>query len=171
MRALELPRALDRELRGALGWRGVEEVAFLFTEPESTPGILRACEIHRVPADGFEYQSDVHVSLTDDTRAYVIARAWAIGGGLVEAHSHRYGPAMFSPSDLFGFTDWVPHVRWRLHGRPYLALVLAPDGFDALVWGGPSGGVSPLGALLVDGQDPRRPTGLTYRQLTAGNRR
>ena len=168
---LELPRVLDRELRGALGWRGVEEVAFLFTEPDSASGILRACEIYTVPADGFVYQSDVHVSLTDDTRAYVISRAWAIGGALVEAHSHRYGPAAFSPSDLFGFSDWVPHVRWRLHGRPYLALVLAPDGFDALVWEGSCRHASPLDALLVDGCCPQAPTGLTCRQLTARNPR
>ena len=41
---------------------------------------------------------------------------------------------MFSPSDLWGFQAWVPHLFWRLRGRPYAALVTAGDTFDALAW-------------------------------------
>ena len=28
----------------------------------------------------------------------------------------------------------MPHVKWRLKGRPYAAFVFAPSTFDALAW-------------------------------------
>jgi hypothetical protein len=36
--------------------------------------------------------------------------------------------------DFEGFTEFVPHVRWRLRGRPYAAIVVADTTFDALAW-------------------------------------
>jgi hypothetical protein len=49
-------------------------------------------------------------------------------------HSHVDGIASFSASDVWGFHEWVPHVRWRLRGRSYAAIVTAGDTFDALAW-------------------------------------
>lgn len=166
MSKLSMPAELYSELLAALTWSGVEHVAFLFSEPSKPLAPLRVQEIYRVPKSGFDFQSDVHVSLTDETRAYVIKRAWELGGSLIEAHSHKHGPAGFSRSDLFGFSDWVPHVRWRLRGRTYIALVSAGSEFDALVWEGPGNEATPLQALSVDGQQPIVPTGNTYRQLS-----
>jgi hypothetical protein len=61
--------------------------------------------------------------------------AWDAGASLVEAHSHGDTvPACFSPSDLLGLDVWVPHLRWRLRGRPYAAIVTAGDTFDAIAW-------------------------------------
>jgi hypothetical protein len=117
-----------------------------------------------VPPDGFEFQSDRHVSLTDETRARVIKRAWDLGGCLVETHSHKHGPPCFSPSDLYGFEDWVPHVRWRLAQRPYIALVFAGGAFDALVWEGSGNVPALLQALTIDGR-ALVPSGITYKQL------
>jgi proteasome lid subunit RPN8/RPN11 len=170
MKTLSIPPDIYAQLLAAMGWSGVEQVAFLFTEPAQRDGSLRVREIYRVPAVGFEVQSDLHVSLTDETRAYVIKRAADSDSCLVEAHSHKHGPAKFSRSDLLGFTEWVPHVRWRLQQRPYTALVQAGRQFDALVWEGAPGAVTPLEALQVDGQKPLTPTGLTYRELTAKQR-
>ena len=52
-------------------------------------------------------------------------------------HSHPFpgiGAAAFSWSDRRGLTETVPHMRWRLKNKPYGAIVVAPEGFDALVW-------------------------------------
>jgi hypothetical protein len=166
MRTLSLPSAINTQLLAAMTWSGVEHLAFMFTDPEQAGSPLRVREIYHVPREGFDFQSDLHISLTDETRALVIKRASDIGGCLVEAHSHKHGPAGFSRSDLLGFTEWVPHVRWRLRQRPYVALVIAGEHFDALVWDGPPGTVSELTSVAVDGQQPVTATGITYRQLT-----
>lgn len=167
MTTLAIDASTYSKLRGALRWNGVEQVAFMFTGPPARNGPLVVKDIYEVPPDGFDYQSDVHVSLTDQTRAHVIKHAWDFGGALVETHSHKYGPPGFSPSDLYGFLEWVPHVRWRLTGRPYIALVFVSDAFDALVWEGPDSTPSPLKALIVEGKS-KLPSGITYRQLTEG---
>lgn len=88
-----------------------------------------------LPAKDLEYRSDFHVSLKDRIRPMIIKWAWDNNASLVEAHSHgQLGSAMFSPSDLSGFEEWVPHVRWRLKGKPYAAIVTGGDQFDGLVW-------------------------------------
>jgi hypothetical protein len=55
-------------------------------------------------------------------------------------------------SDLLGFEEWVPHVRWRLQGRPYAALVCAGETWDALAWRQSTRTPEPIGAIeIVDG--------------------
>jgi hypothetical protein len=169
MTTLAIDASTYSQLRNTLRWTGVEQVAFLFAGPPTEGDQLVVKDIYQVPPEGFDHQSDLHVSLTDQTRARVIKRAWDLGGALVETHSHKHGPPGFSPSDLHGFSDWVPHVRWRLAGRPYIALVFVGRTFDALVWDDTGGIPSPLQALIVDGQ-PHRPSGITYRQLAGGRR-
>jgi hypothetical protein len=164
MTAIAMPAGIYSELMDHLTGRDVEHVAFLFTEPPAEAEQLRVREIYRVPPEGFDYQSSHHVALTDEIRALVIKRAWDLGGCLVEVHSHGGGPpAWFSGSDLRGFKEWVPHVRWRLPGRVYVALVFAGADFDALVWDGDE--AAPLAHLLVDGRAPQRPSGITYERL------
>jgi len=167
MTSLSLPAPLYDELLAHLASSDVEQVAFLFTKPP-VPGLpLRVAELYAVPADGFDFQSDYHVALTDDVRGRVIKRAHDVGGCLVEAHSHADGePVWFSGSDLRGFEDWVPHVRWRLRGRPYVALVFAGHAFDALVWDSES--LAPLDHFEVDGREPQSPSGITYDRLVRG---
>jgi proteasome lid subunit RPN8/RPN11 len=162
--ALSMDHETYSQLREALRWTGVEHVAFLFANAAAGGGLLLVRDIYRVPRDGFDFQSDMHVSLTDETRAHVIKRASDLGGCLVETHSHKHGPPCFSTSDLYGFQDWVPHVRWRLASRPYIALVFAGEAFDALIWQGSGDAPAPLAALIIDGHTVV-PTGNTYRRL------
>jgi hypothetical protein len=90
---------------------------------------------------------DLHVSLPDETRSAVIQWATAENACLIEAHSHgRWSPAAFSPYDLRNLDDWVPHLWWRLRGRPYAAIVTSSHDFDALAWIG-----NPGKAEQVDG--------------------
>ena len=76
-----------------------------------------------------------YFELTDEARIGLIKRAHVLQASLAEFHSHLSPwPAAFSLSDRMGLKETVPHMRWRLKRRPYLAVVVAPSGFDALVW-------------------------------------
>lgn len=164
MTVLAMPPEIYSDLMEHLAAEDVEHVAFLFTAPQGEGEPLRVEEIYRVPPEGFEYQSSHHVALADEIRSLVVKRAWDRGGCLVEVHSHGGGPPVsFSASDLSGFEEWVPHVRWRLRGRTYVALVFAGEDFDALVWDGDEPG--PLSQLLVDGRESQPPSGITYAKL------
>lgn len=142
----------------------VEQVAFLLTEPYAGDETLRVAAIQLIETENVSFQSGYHVELADDVRPDLIKRAWDGEACVVEAHSHLHGPARFSWSDMAGFDEWVPHMRWRLRGRPYAALVFAPDDFDALVWDG-DGGPEPLEALVVVDGPVLRPTGGTHVSL------
>ena len=114
-----------------------EQAAFLFArttrgEDEVVFDVMEAARL--APAD-FAYQEGDYLELADGTRASLIKRAHDLEASLVEMHSHiGPGPAAFSPSDRMGLKETVPHMWWRLKKRPYLAIVVARSGFDALVW-------------------------------------
>lgn len=151
---------LREHLRGE-----VEQVAFLFTEPYAEDQRLRVRGVELIAADGFDYQSGYHVELADEIRPELIKQAWDENACIIEAHSHLHGPAQFSGSDLVGLGEWASHMRWRLQGRPYAALVVAPDDFDALVWDG-DGPAAPVEAVEIIGGGTLVPTGQTHRALT-----
>lgn len=141
----------------------IEEVAFLFARQETSSDEerLRTVDWHPVPPEGFESRSAFHLDLGDHARAAAIKRAHDLGASIVEFHSHTgTWPAAFSPSDLAGFREFVPHVWWRLKSRPYAAVVVTKTGFDALAWiEGPD---LPLRlTALESGGSILRPTALT----------
>jgi hypothetical protein len=72
---------------------------------------------------------------------------------------------MFSPSDIYGFSEYVPHCRWRLRGRPYLAVVVTPAGMDALAWTGADGKPVALTAIRPAGSKAIVPTNQTIKSL------
>jgi hypothetical protein len=141
----------------------VEEAAFLFAK-ETANGDrlqLRCVDFWLLQPDDFSYQSDCHIELADATRGKVIKRAHDLGAVVVEIHSHLGPqPAQFSGSDLSGFEEWVPHVRWRLKGRPYAALVVTRRDFDGFVWRGDA--VERLGGLVVGRSGSTTPNGRTW---------
>jgi hypothetical protein len=112
-----------------------ERVGFFLADwsaPDRSFGVRDWQPIH----DGTEgVGGDLHVSLSDETRTSILRWATLEEASLIEAHSHgRRGPAVFSRYDLRGLAEWVPHVRWRLRGRAYAALVTTVADFDALAW-------------------------------------
>src|ERR1700693_4125070 len=114
-----------------------ECAAFLFAHESRSEGhiILSVADCYLVPRSGFVRSSAFHFELNHDVQANIIKEAHNRGCCLVEAHSHPFpAVARFSSTDVSGLLEWVPHVRWRLKGRPYVALVLAPGSFDALVF-------------------------------------
>jgi len=76
-----------------------------------------------------------YLELRDDARARLIKHAHDEQASIVELHSHPSPrAAAFSPFDLSGLAEFVPHVRWRLKQRPYGALVFGFHTFDGLAW-------------------------------------
>jgi hypothetical protein len=113
----------------------IEQVGFFLADFDEERGGFVLREWRSMPPEAFEHQSAYHVTLCDAVRPEIIKWAWDAGACLVEAHSHGDdGSASFSPSDIWGLEEWVPHVRWRLRGRPYAAIVTAGDSFDGLAW-------------------------------------
>ena len=136
---LELSREQKKQVWGHLLPRRpvVEEVAFLFVKEELKGDDLRlrCADFWLLERGDFSYQSNCHIELADATRGKVIKRAHDQDAAVVEIHSHLGPrPAQFSGSDLMGFSEWVPHVRWRLKGKSYTAVVVTRRDFDAFVW-------------------------------------
>jgi hypothetical protein len=150
---LELQTADYELLRGHLRGK-IEQAAFLLADFDQEHGLFRVRELRLVPADGFDIQTSFHISLSDETRADLIKWAWDNDASLVELHSHGdRPPAYFSASDIHGFAEWVPHLFWRLTGRPYAAVVTAGETFDGLAWiDGPNHPVQLDRLLLDDGR-------------------
>jgi hypothetical protein len=160
-----LPAGLKAVLWSHLLNNQFEQVAFIFAavERRADGTVFTAKDHHLATSKDFEIQSEFHVELTDEARARVLKRAWDTGTTPVELHSHpgdRWG-AMFSPSDLFGFAEFVPHCRWRLRGIPYLAIVISPTGADALAWIDTSDKPIGLTAIRVIGGSAIVPTNQT----------
>ncbi len=164
MVSLQISDPIFEELRRQMNGGREEQVAFLYASVSDER--LIGTDLHVVPSAGFLAQSAYHLALTDDIRAEVLGRAAALDATLVEAHSHPGAhSACFSPTDLDGFEEWVPHIRWRLGGAPYVALVFAGEDLDALTWSGGDGKARALGLLEVGGRAVK-PSNLTIRQLS-----
>lgn len=114
-----------------------EEAAFLFAQPTSTNShiVFEVIEAQKLAPNEFSSQFDDYLELADHARARLIKRAHDLGTSLVEMHSHPGPfPAAFSYADRMGLKETVPHMWWRLKKLPYLAIVVAESGFDALLW-------------------------------------
>lgn len=126
-------RILDHLLSDAAS----EQAAFGYAQSRATDIGHRfdLVEWHPITSEGFANQSGYYMELTDAARASAIKRAHDLRTSLVEFHSHLGPwPAAFSASDWSGFDEFVPHVWWRLKGRPYAAIVVASSGFDGIAW-------------------------------------
>lgn len=92
-----------------------EQAAFLFCDCLETSGALNLAmrEAYYIPPSEFTIQSAYHIELCDSVRPAIIKRAWDARRAIAEIHSHRGKGwhAQFSPSDLSGFREFVPHIR------------------------------------------------------------
>lgn len=163
-----IPADLYDRFRRDLNVRA-EGAGFFLADYQADARALRFRDWRIVPESGFESRSEFHLVLRDEVRAEIIKWAWDMSASLVEVHSHRFGNAEFSWSDLRGLQEWVPHLWWRLRGRPYGAIVLDGETVDALAWIDDAGMPEQVAGLEIVGQGSIRPTGRTLAQL--GKRR
>lgn len=136
---LYLPVGLYEELRAHLLPIGstVEQAAFVFAKTSQDQASTRfnVAAVEKLGVGDFDGQGSGYLELSDETRKRLIKRAHDLGTSLIELHSHPMPwPAQFSEYDRQGLLETVPHMLWRLAKRPYAAIVVAPTGFDALVW-------------------------------------
>jgi hypothetical protein len=136
----------------------------MFVRPERRNGVVafKYLDWYPVHPAGFVRQYEYHFELTDEVRAEVIKKAHDLKASLVELHSHEaIFPVAFSPTDFMGFSDFVPHVWWRLKGRPYLAVVVSTNGYDGLVWLNSPEEPQQLDAISTE-RVLLKPTGFSY---------
>ncbi len=136
---LKIPDAIYRPLHTHLvpDKFSVEEAAFAYARIVHTEGTtsFECFEWMPIINEGFVQRSSVNLELADETKALAIKRAHDLQASIIEFHSHTGSwPASFSPSDVYGFQELVPHVWWRLKGRPYAAVVFSKSGFDGFAW-------------------------------------
>lgn len=142
-----------------------ESAAFIFAEfhEDNQALLLQAKDYYLVGQDGFTAQYDDYIELSDESRISIIKKAHQTNTTLIELHSHPFDSpwsAAFSNADMIGFEETVPHMFWRLPGRPYAAIVVSPRGFDSLVWQKDPNSPECLSALRVD-KKVLKPTGMT----------
>lgn len=114
-----------------------EQAMFLFARllTSANGTVLETLDARFLSAKDFAVQSPYYLELADEARASIIKRAHDLAASAIEIHSHPSASvAEFSLSDLAGLRETVPHMWWRLQKRPYLAIVMGPNSFDALVW-------------------------------------
>jgi hypothetical protein len=153
------------QVRAHLRRRKTEQVAFLLAK-SAEPNSLTVVEAYLVPPDELVHESRFHAEVLEEALAKIIKMAADRNLLLVEVHSHPgcKRDTGFSPSDLAGFRDFVPHIFWRLRVKDYAALVFGDNDYDALAWTNQPLNPVPFGALVVDGK-ATRPTGVTIREL------
>jgi proteasome lid subunit RPN8/RPN11 len=136
---LHLRDGLFEDLRAHLLPPGnrLEQAAFLFATSvrEASATRFDVVAVEKLISADFDVQTSAYLELSDATRKRLIKRAHDLGTSLIEMHSHPGPwPAAFSESDRIGLRETVPHMWWRLAKRPYIAIVVARSGIDALAW-------------------------------------
>ena len=136
---IDIPPKVYQEVRNHLLYKhhGLESTCFLFVTPlDSGSGqLFKYVEWFPVLSDGFKTRTNDHLELNDETRSKVIKRAHDLEASIVEFHSHTgASQARFSYVDQLGLSEFVPHIMWRLRGKPYFAVVVTENDFDGLAW-------------------------------------
>jgi proteasome lid subunit RPN8/RPN11 len=142
-----------------------ERAAFVYVEIDQQ-GLSYDLHVRRVEllTDGdFVVQAADYLEITDEARQRVIKTAHGGGLAVVEFHSHPFDfPAELSNADYLGLQKTVPHMLWRLKGRPYAAVVVGPNDFDGLVW--PPGQPASQILTIIDGESEFAATGRSLRK-------
>lgn len=133
----------------------VEDAAFIYAKEhvQGDSHIFELVDWELASGSDYESRSEVHLHIGDKMRAHIIKKAHDLQASLIELHSHSgHLSVQFSPSDYWGFKDFVPHVWWRLQGKPYLAFVFNKTGFDALIWYNNPHTPEQVDGIIIDNQ-------------------
>jgi hypothetical protein len=168
MATIHLNDQTYKKIKRHLSKGRTEQVAFLFLSGigDAESDMFEVVDCYLVPEAELVAESPYHAEVSEEAQAKVVKMAWDRHLILGEAHSHRGSqfPTEFSPSDLHGFEDFVPHVWWRLKKGPYFALVFGEKDFDALAWIATPHDAVGIEGLAVKGK-VLAPTGITIRRI------
>lgn len=134
---LSIPENTFNKLQAHVLKTSLEDAAFAYVKSHIRNDrlIFEVIDWDPIHENDFESRSAYHLSLSFETQGKIIKKAHDLNASLVEFHSHSGDfPVKFSYSDFIGFEEFVPHVWWRLNGKPYLAVVFNHNSFDGLAW-------------------------------------
>lgn len=162
---IHITTTLFRRVQEHIRQSRTEQVAFLFLSPADQDS-MTAVDAYLVPPAELIHESRYHAEISEEAQAKIIKMAADRKMLLAEIHSHPgcKKDTGFSPSDLAGFEDFVPHIFWRLRTKQYAALVFGDHDYDALAWLNNPAEPTAFGALVVDG-NAMPPTAVTTRDL------
>lgn len=147
-----------------------EEAAFVFASVtrKGNDVVFEYKDYLKAVDSDYDLKSAFHIELTDDLRSRLLKKAHDLKASIIEFHSHvDQKLATFSFSDWDGFSEFVPHVFWRLERRPYAAVVFTKGSFDALAWVDDPKKPKKVDHLQV-GSKLLKPTGLSYKKWING---
>lgn len=112
-----------------------EQGGFLFCRYQEEEQVFEVLEWAPMSGSDYVAQERDYLELSDESRAKLIKKAHDMEAALVEIHCHPGQHNVgFSKADWHGFREFVPHIRWRLKGRPYAALVFGYQCVDGFAW-------------------------------------
>lgn len=161
---LIIPQQFSKRIRRHLA-KKTEQVVFLFLD-QRDPDSFECKNISLIPESELVNESEFHAEVSERAIAAVIKEAATSNSSLCEVHSHPFNKTgtEFSPSDKSGFSEFVPHVWWRLRSKPYFAIVSGQRDCDALAW--VKDPVHPTAISEVHfGRKILKPTGISYKKL------
>jgi len=137
---ISIPKNIAGKLRRHLFKSELEQGAFLFARVTKDAGKLDviAEQVYLIPPEGWQVQLDVYLEMKDTERSKIMKMARDRDLAVVDCHSHPGSgdDVSFSPSDKAGITDFAEYTKWKLGGKPYVAMVWAESSLDAVIWDG-----------------------------------
>jgi proteasome lid subunit RPN8/RPN11 len=136
--SITIPERIETPVRQHLLQNHLEQGAFLYAKVRRLPEQvdLSVVEFHLVPPEGWLVQEPYYLEMDDAERSRIMKRARDGGWAVIDCHSHPSSTAFFSPSDRRGAAEFAEYARWKLDGKPFSAVVWAPETVDAVVWDG-----------------------------------
>jgi hypothetical protein len=135
---ITIPTQVADALRRHLFQNDLEQGAFLFARTVRSREELNLAveDFYLVPPNGWETQMDVYLEMKDSERAKIMKLARDKDLAAIDCHSHPRadGDVWFSPSDIFGITEFAEYAKWKLNGKPFAATVWGERSVDGVLW-------------------------------------
>lgn len=135
-----IPQHIKEQMMTHLFQNELEQGAFLFANTVESAKQLcfSVVSAYLVPPAGWKIQLEDYLEMDDAEKAKIMKDARDKGYAIIDCHSHpgsKY-KVCFSPSDIYGITEFVAYSKWKLDGKPFAAMVWGESSLDAIVWHG-----------------------------------
>jgi hypothetical protein len=135
---ITIPSGIAETLRRHFFQNDLEQGAFLFAKAERDGDALNfiVADSYLVPARGWEVQAEIYLEMRDSERGRIMKLARDKNLCAIDCHSHPHagGNVWFSPSDVFGITEFAQYAKWKLGNKPFAAMVWGEESVDAVLW-------------------------------------